>query len=234
MLDLFRFGDQGWGDELAIGTGVTLTLALASLGLGLVLGLLGAGAKMSRFAALRLLAEVYTTAIRGIPELLVIFLVYYGSGFGIQWAARLVGYDQYIEVSSFAAGVVALGLVFGAFATEVFRGAFQAIPRGQFEAAQALGLRRLTVFRRITLPQVWRHALPGLGNLWVSLLKDTSLVSVIALDELVRKTNIAIGFEKRPFTFYMAAALIFCVLTLVSMRLQHHAERRARRGFERI
>lgn len=233
MLELFSFGDQGWGDELAVGAGVTLSLAVVSVAFGLVLGLLGAGAKLSRFRLLRLAGEAYTTLIRGIPELLVIFLVYFGSGFLLQWAAELVGYDGYIEVSGFAAGVVALSLVFGAFATEVFRGAFLAVPKGQIDAAHAVGMAPFLTFRRVTLPQVWRFALPGLGNLWVSLLKDTSLVSVVALDELVRKTNIAIGFEKRPFTFYMAAALIFCAMTLVSMWLQHHAERVANRGVRR-
>ncbi len=229
-LGLFAFGAEGWGDELAIGAWLTVRLAAASLVVGLVLGLLGAGAKMSRFRVLRLLADVYTTLIRGIPELLVIFLVFFGGSFALQAAFRLFGRDEYVEVNAFAAGVFALSLVFGAFATEVFRGAFQAVPPGQIEAARAFGMSRWLIFRRIQLPQVWRFALPGLGNLWLVLIKDTSLVSVIALDELVRQTNIAVGATKLPFNFYLAAYVIYLLMTAVSEAAKGKLERMAARG----
>jgi His/Glu/Gln/Arg/opine family amino acid ABC transporter permease subunit len=230
---MFAFGDEGWGDELAAGAAMTLALAGASLAFGLLLGLLGAGAKLARSRWLNALGEAYTTLIRGVPELLVIFLVFFGGGFLLQAAAAFVGYEGHVEVNAFAAGVVALSLVFGAFATEVFRGAFLAVPEGQIEAARALGMSAFLTFRRVLLPQVWRFALPGLGNLWLVLVKDTSLVSVIALDELARKTQIAVGVEKQPFTLYLAAALIYCAITLVSSAGQGRLERWASRGVRR-
>jgi len=230
---VFSFGDQGWGDELAVGAGMTLLIAAASLAFGLLLGLLGAGAKLARSRWLNVIGEAYTTLIRGVPELLVIFLIFFGGGFLLQAAAESMGYEGYVEVDAFVAGVFALSLVFGAFATEVFRGAFLAVPVGQVEAARALGMPPFLTFWRILLPQVWRYALPGLGNLWLVLLKDTSLVSVIALDELARKTQIAVGVEKEPFTLYMAAALIYCAITLVSNLWQGRLERWAARGVRR-
>ena len=230
MLELLSLGDQGWGDELLLGAGVTLALAAVSLVFGLALGLALAIAKLSHSPGLRRLAEGCTTALRGIPELLIIFLVYFGSGFLMHRLGRLFGADVHLEIGAFWAGATALSLVFGAFASEVFRGAFLAVPQGQTEAAQALGMSRGLTFRRIVLPQVWRYALPGLGNLWLVLVKDTSLVSVIALDELLRKTQIAVGVEKQPFTLYFAAALIYCAITAVSMLAQGRLERWAGRG----
>jgi polar amino acid transport system permease protein len=147
-----------------------------------------------------------------------------------------LGFDGYVDVSPFVAGFIALGLAFGAYATEVFRGAFLAIPPGQAEAARAAGMSRWLTLRRITLPQVWRFgrfALPGLGNLFLVLLKDTSLISVIGLDELMRKASIATSFTKEPFTFYLAAAVIYLMMTIVSMIGIHFLERRANRGVRR-
>ncbi len=232
-LSLFALGPTGWGDELLAGAWLTIRLAAVSLVFGMVFGLLGASAKMSRNRGLRFAANVYTTLVRGIPELLVIFLVFFGGSFALQWFLELFGNDEYVEVSAFAAGVVALSLVFGAFATEVFRGAFQAIDKGQIEAALACGMSQRLIFRRIQLPQMWRFALPGLGNLWLVLIKDTTLVSVIALDELIRYTNIAVGATKQPFTFYLAAALIYWSFTLLSERALKRFEAVANRGVRR-
>lgn len=234
MPQVLSFGDRGWGDELLAGAGVTLALAAVSLLIGLLIGLGVGAAKLSQRPAVRAAADAYTTLIRGVPELLIIFLVYFGGSFLLQWVARRFGSDAYLEVNAFWAGVLALSLVFGAFAAEVFRGAFQAVPRGQTEAAQALGMSAGLTFRRVVLPQVWRFALPGLGNLWLVLVKDTSLVSVIALDELLRKTQIAVGVEKQPFTLYMAAAVIYCAVTGVSMVVQGRLERWASRGVARL
>ncbi len=232
-LYLFSFGAAGWGDELAEGAWLTIRLAAVSLVFGIVIGLLGAGAKMSKLAALRFVADVYTTLVRGTPELLIILVVFYGGSFALQEIFSWFGQDEYIEVNAFAAGVFALSVVFGAFATEVFRGAFQAIHVGQIEAARACGMSRWLIFRRIQLPQVWRFALPGLGNLWLILIKDTTLVSIIALDELIRKTQIAVGATKQPFTFFAAAALIYLVLTIISMYAIGRMERVANRGVRR-
>ena len=228
MIDL-----QGFGAQLAVGTLLTVELAFASLGVGLVLGLLGAGAKLSRHRVLRFVGEAYTTLVRGVPELLVVLIVFFGASIALQSIASAFGYDGYVELSPFVAGIIALGLTFGAYATEVFRGAFQAVPKGQAEAARAIGMNRWTTFHRILLPQVWRYALPGLGNLFLVLLKDTSLISVVGLEELMRKSAIAVSFTKEPFTFYLAAAVIYLAMTAISMGGIHLLERRAERGVRR-
>lgn len=209
---------------------MTVRLALAALGLGLVLGLAGAALMSAPLAPVRWIARAYTTIIRGIPELLVVLLIYFGASVVLMAIARPFGYTQYIELSPFIAGSVALGLTFGGYASEVFRGAFQAVPKGQSEAAQALGMSRVATFFRIVLPQGWRLALPGLGNLFLVLMKDTALVSVIGLEELMRKAQFAVGATKEPFTFYLAAAVIYLGLTIVSMGALAWMEKRANRG----
>ncbi len=228
MIDLRGFGPQLWE-----GTIITLELAMVSLVVGLILGLLGASAKLSAFRPARILATAYTTVLRGIPELLTVLIIYFGATSVLMGIASWFGYDEYIEISPFAAGVTALGLTFGAYATEVFRGAIMAIPEGQREAGLVLGMSRMRIFMRITLPQVWRLALPGLGNLFLVLLKDTALVSVIGLEDIMRKANVAVGFTKEPFLFYMAAALIYLTLTIISMVAIHYLEKRTNRGVVR-
>ncbi|MGF1639960.1 MAG: ABC transporter permease [Rhodospirillales bacterium] len=225
MIDL-----HGFGDQLLAGAWMTARLAVAAAIVGLALGLLGATAKLSDWWPVRALAETYTTVIRGLPELLVVLIIYFGSSGVLTAVAGWFGHDGFVELSPFAAGIAALGLTFGAYATEVFRGALLAIPSGQIEAARAFGMGRLLAFRRIVLPQVWRIALPGLGNLFLVLLKDTSLVSVIGLEELMRKSSIAVGFTREPFTFYLAAASLYLAMTVVTTAGLHYAERAARRG----
>ncbi len=229
MIDL-----HGFGGQLLIGAGVTLALAFSALAVGLVLGLVGATAKLSDVRIVRAAAEAYTTVVRGLPELLVVLVVYFGASGGLTAAAGWFGHRDFVEVGPFAAGVVALGLTFGAYATEVFRGAILAVPRGQIEAGYAYGMGRWLVFRRIVLPQVWRIALPGLGNLFLVLLKDTSLVSVVGLDELMRKSSIAVGFTREPFTFYLAAAFLYLAMTVVTVAAVQRAERAAARGVPRV
>ncbi|MGB0671094.1 MAG: ABC transporter permease [Rhodospirillales bacterium] len=221
---------HGFGNLLIEGTVMTVALALASLAGGLVLGLAGAAARLSESPFARAVGTAYTTVVRGLPELLVVLVIYYGSAGVLNHLASAIGHDGYVELGRFQAGVIALSLTFGAYATEVFRGAFQAIPRGQVEAAVALGMTPLQAFVRIRLPQVWRIALPGLGNLFLVLMKDTSLVSVIGLDELMRQASVATGFTKEPFTFYTAAALIYLALTLVTGTAQARLEAWAARG----
>lgn len=165
------------------------------------------------------------------PELLLVLTIYFGSSAVLMAIASIFGYDEYIELSPFIAGVIALSIAFGAYATEVFRGAIQEIPKGQREAAMALGMTRFQTFRRITLPQVWRIALPGLGNLFLVLLKDTALVSVIGLNELMRQTSVAVGNTKEPFTFYFAAAMVYLFMTSISMAGLYFLERYANRGY---
>lgn len=228
MIDL-----HGFGHQLLQGALVTVELALASLVVGLVLGLLGAAAKLSSIKPLQWIASVYTTLIRGIPELLTVLMIYFGATTVLMAIASLFGYDEYIEISAFGAGVTALGLTFGAYATEVFRGALQSIPKGQHEAAIALGMGSIRKFYRIILPQVWRIALPGLGNLFLVLLKDTALVSVVGLEDIMRKANIAVSSTKQAFLFYLVAAFMYLALTVVSMCVVSYMEKRARRGLTR-
>jgi polar amino acid transport system permease protein len=229
MIDL-----AGFGEQLLHGAAMTVQLALAALAVGLVLGLAGAVARLSEVRLARILASAYTTVVRGLPELLVVLIIYFGSSRLLSASATALGHDGFVELSPFAAGVVALGLTFGAYATEIFRGAILAIPRGQVEAAHAFGMGRVLTFRRIVLPQLWRIALPGLGNLFLVLLKDTSLVSVIGLEELMRKAQIATGFTREPFTFYLAAAALYLLMTTVAMVVLHRAERSAGRGLPQV
>jgi polar amino acid transport system permease protein len=228
MIDL-----QGFGAQLALGAWMTVRLALAALLLGLSLGLLGAVAKSSSLKPVRWIGGFYSTVFRGVPELVVVLLLFFGSTRGLTAISEMFG-GGYWELDPFAAGTIALGLTFGAYATEVFRGALLTIPAGQMEAGQALGLSRGRIFRRITVPQLWRIALPGLGNLFMVLLKDTALVSVIGLEELMRKAQVATGYTKDAFTFYLAAALIYLAITVVTSSILQVLERRASRGIRRI
>lgn len=219
---------QAYLPQLLAGLWVTVQLALGAVVLGLVLGITGAAMKLSPVGPVRWIAETYTAIFRGLPELLTVLLVYFG---GTVVLSALVG--SYFEVSAFGAGVAALGITFGAYATEVFRGAILAIPKGQVEAAQAFGMSKLLAFRRVVLPQVWRIALPGLGNLFLVLLKDTALVSVVGLEDLMRQADIASRYTKQPFTFYMAAAFMYLGLTVITMAVLHVLEKRANRGQRR-
>lgn len=224
---------QGYGWMLLEGLQMTLLVGLCSLALAICLGIVGAGAKLSGSRVLRGAANVYTTVIRGIPELLLILLIFYGTPTLIQSIAANMGYDIRIDLNPFLSGVITLGFIYGAFATEVFRGAFQSIPKGQIEAAQAYGMHRGLVLRRIILPQVWRFALPGLGNVWMVLIKATALISVIQLEELMRAASIAMGATRLPFTFFFIASLLYLTITLVSVFLQQRLENWANRGIRR-
>lgn len=227
MIDL-----HGFGPALAAGTLMTIKLALTSLAIGLVLGLSGALAKTSQNRILSTIGGLYSTIVRGVPELLWVLLMYFGTVNLMRALGQWLGMPQ-LELSAFAAGSIALGLCFGAYATEVFRGALLAIPRGHREAGQALGMSRPRIFWRIILPQMWRIALPGLGNLFMILMKDTALISVIGLEEIMRHSQIAVTASKQPFTFYLIAACIYLSLTIVAMSSLALMEKRAARGFRR-
>lgn len=228
------FGDQGFGDEiLFIGAPLTIQLALASLALGLLLGLTNASMGLSRYGLLRGTAELYTTVVRGIPEFLVVLVIFFGSNELLLFvAADLFGYQGEVEMSRFLAGTLALGLIFGAYAGEVFRGAFLAVPAGQVEAALACGMTRTQIFFRVRMPQMWRYAIPGLGNLWMVLLKDTSLVSVIALDETLRWSKVAAESTGLPFSVYLFAAAIYLTLTILSDAGRSRLESWSNRGVQ--
>jgi arginine/ornithine transport system permease protein len=223
---------KGYGWSILVeGTAVTIQVAILSLLLAICLGLLGALAKLSHSRLARGVAQAYTTVIRGVPDLVLMLLLFFGGQVFVNWAALRVGYDEYVDINPFVAGVLTIGFIFGAYMTETFRGAILAVPRGQVEAGHAYGLRRLTVFRRILLPQMMRLALPGLGNNWLVLLKTTALVSVIGLDDMVRKAALAAGATREPFTFYAVVAVDYLFLTSVSVLVLTWAERRYSTGF---
>ncbi|WP_269582433.1 ABC transporter permease [Roseibium sp. Sym1] len=215
-LTLLSFGEQGWGDEIARGVLVTISLALASLPFGLLLGFFLALAKNTSEPSLKLAANIYTTIFRGLPELLTLFMVYYGVQIAIREALKLLGSETYVEVNSFVAGMVALSLVFSSYASEAFLSAFRGIQQGQYEGGFALGLTRRQTMFLVILPQLIRLALPALGNLWLILLKETALVSVIGLEDTLRMTSIAARVTKEPFLFFGLACLIYLVLAMIS------------------
>ncbi|WP_067333214.1 ABC transporter permease [Stappia indica] len=215
-LTLISFGPDGWGDEIARGVLVTVSLALASLPVGLVLGFLIALAKNSGEPSLRAAANVYTTIFRGLPELLTLFLVYYGGQMLLNEIARIFVTGATVDVNSFIAGMVALSLVFSSYASEAFLSAFRGIKQGQYEGGYALGLSRSLTMRLVILPQLIRLALPALGNLWLILLKETALVSAIGLEDLLRWAGIAARVTKEPFLFFGGACVIYLILAIIS------------------
>ena len=206
---------HGYGASLAQGALLTLSVAAASLGIALVLGLLGAMAKLSRLAPLRRLAQAYTTVIRAVPDLVLMLLVFYGGQMGVNALSEQLGYG-YIDIDPYVAGVATIGFVFGAYVTEVLRGAILAVPEGQREAALAFGFSRIQVLWRIVGPQALRHALPGLSNTWLVMIKATAIVSVIGLSDLMSRAAQAAGATREPFLFYLAVGIIYLGFTSLS------------------
>ena len=227
------FDLQGYGGLLLEGFKLTVLVGLASMAVAIALGMLGAWAKLARQPLVNWAAGLYTTVVRGVPELVLILLVYYGVPTLIQDVATGLGHDIRVDLNPFVAGVLTIGFIYGAFSTEVFRGAYLAVPKGQIEAARACGMSRALTVRRILLPQMWRYALPGLGNVWMVLIKATALISIIELHELMRAAEVAAQATRLPFTFYFSAALLYLVLTIVSMLLQQRLEAWAARGVRR-
>ncbi|MBC6716179.1 MULTISPECIES: ABC transporter permease [Aurantimonas] len=226
---LIGFGPTGWGDDIAWGVLVTVSLALATLPIGLVFGFLLSLAKQSDDRYLNLSANIYTTIFRGLPELLTLFVVYFGANGLLRSLTQSTGLPD-IALSSFVSGMIALGFVFSAFASEVFLSAFRAIPPGQREGAAALGLGPARIMILVILPQIIRIALPGLANLWMNLLKDTALVSVIGLADIMRQTGIAARVTREPFYFFGVAIVLYLVLTMLSSIAIGGIDRWTKRG----
>jgi len=201
--------------------GVTFVLALVSGGMGTAIGLVAAIVRTSKTRYFATIVTVYTTIIRGVPELLIILLIYFG---GTAAASYFLG--RYVEVNSFSAGVVALSVVFGGYSTEVFRGAISAVPVGQIEAAKSLGLSLYQRWLLVVGPQMLRLALPAYGNLWISLFKDTALVSIVGLTDIMRVAYVGAGSMRAPLTFYLAASALYLSLTTVTLLSIRLAERR--------
>lgn len=230
-LSLISFGPEGWGAALLGGAWVTISIALATLPFGLVLGLLVALGKRSRSYPVRAISTLYTTVFRGVPELLTLFIIYFGVQILIQKVWTWLGFTSNLEMSPFFAGMVALGLVLAAFSAEVWLGALNAIQKGQREAASALGLTRFQAFRLVVFPQLMRVALPGLGNNWMVLLKETSLVSVITLQDTMFIATRANVVTKEPFLFFGVAATIYLFFSILSTWGFGKLEERSNRGY---
>ena len=226
------FDFKGYGHFLIDGTIMTVTVAIVSMAGAILLGLLGASAKLSKNRIARELGRAYTTIIRGVPELVLLLLMFYGGTVLVQWLACLSGNPGQADINAFVTGSVVLSFIYGAYATEAFRGAFLAVPKGQMEAAKACGMSRWLAFRRIELPQVWRFALPSLGNVWLVLLKGTAIISVVNLEELTRKAQLMNGPLKMPFSIYFVAALIYLGLTALSEIGLREASKRASAGVQ--
>lgn len=233
LLRLLSFGDSGWGDELAFGLGVTLALALVTFPVALALSFLVYWGKQSPVGPVRAVAHLYATVFKSLPEILTLLIIYYQFQFLVTWVLRLFSPQAGFLMSPFLAGVIALSFVISAYGSEVVRASFKAVGRGQAEAARALGLSRCRTLVKVILPQFWRHALPGFGNLWVILLKDTSLVSIIALSDLTHMAALAINTTRKPFLFYLVIGAIYVALVMLSHRAQRKLEERASRGFTR-
>lgn len=221
----------GYESNMLKGALVTLELSLGGLLLALVIGMVVCLARLSKYRVLSIPALAYTTVIRGVPDLVQLFLFYYGGQFLLNVIARQLGMG-FIDMNPFITGIMTIGIMFGAYMAETFRGAILAIPKGQHEAAKAYGLSPLTTFWRITRPLMMRYALPGLGNNWLVLLKTTALVSIIGLNDLVGFANLAAKSKREPFLFYTASALGFLLLTTVSLGVLWLLKRRYSLGFE--
>ncbi len=240
MLDL-----QGYEASILKGALLTIEVAVLSLLLAMLLGMLGALTKMAPYRWARAIATLYTTIIRGIPDLVLMMLIFFGGQIllnnGLSWFNEFINQwltardpnhewvaylPDYVDISPFVAGVLTIGFIFGAYMAETFRGAILAVDKGELEAAKAYGMSAAMSFRRILLPQMIRHAIPGFGNNWLVLLKTTALVSIIGLEDMVRISSLAAGSTKMPFTFYMAVAIIFLFFTSVSTGLLKLLERK--------
>jgi arginine/ornithine transport system permease protein len=228
------FDLKGYGPALLNGAVVTIELAFLSLALALALGLIGAAAKLSNSRVAVGMATTYTTLIRGVPDLVMMMLFYYGGQVGVNMLSDYVWktyeIDFFFQFDPFIAGVITIGLIFGAYMTETFRGAFLAVETGQIEAARAYGFSRWHTFRRVMVPQMLRHALPGIGNNWQVLLKTTALVSIIGLTDMVRVAEEAAKAERMPFHFFIPVAFVYLALTAGSELFIKWLDKRANVG----
>jgi octopine/nopaline transport system permease protein len=210
---------------------MTIAVSITAMIIGFSFAAIFTPLKLSKYKSLNLVANIYTTVIRGVPELLVIYLFFFGGSGAIMFVASMFGYNDYIEINAFVTGSFAIGIISGAYSTEVFRGAIQSIDKGQFEAAKVLGFSKFKRFYKIILPQMLRLAIPNLSNVWQITLKDTSLISVTGLVEIMRQSYIAAGSTRDPLFFYSFAAVLYLLLTYISMKLINKLEVKYSRGY---
>jgi arginine/ornithine transport system permease protein len=217
---------KGYGAVILDGAWLTLQLALSSMALAIVLGLIGVALRLSPVRWLAWLGDMYATVIRGIPDLVLILLIFYGGQDILNRVAPLLGYEDYIDLNPLVAGIGTLGFIFGAYLSETFRGAFLGIPKGQAEAGVAYGMSSRQVFFRIMVPQMIRLAIPGFTNNWLVLTKATALISVVGLQDMMFKAKQAADATREPFTFFLAVAALYLVLTSVSLLALKYLEKR--------
>ena len=230
-MELLAFGKTGWGDELFIATLMTIAVSITAMLIGFLFALIFTPLKLSKNKLFNLIGNSYTTVVRGVPELLVIYLLFFGGSGAVMFVASIFGYNEYIEINAFITGSFAIGIISGAYSTEVFRGAIQSIDKGQFEAAKVMGLSKFAQFYKIILPQTLRLAIPNLSNVWQITLKDTSLISVTGLVEIMRQSYIAAGSTRDPLFFYSFAAILYLMLTFLSMKIINKLEAKYSRGY---
>ena len=230
-MGLLAFGDTGWGDELFYATLMTIAVAITALLIGFFLASIFATFKLSKNKLLNLLGSFYTTVFRGVPELLVIYLFFFGGSGAVMFVAIIFGYDGYIEVNAFLTGAISIGIISGAYSTEVFRGAVQSIDKGQFEASKVLGFKKKIYFLKVIIPQMLRLALPNISNVWQITLKDTSLISVTGLVEIMRQSYVAAGSTRDPLFFYSFAGILYLLLTFLSLKIFNRLENHYGKGF---
>lgn len=233
LFELLGFGEQGWGGVLLMSALMTLLVTLTALAIGSVFGSLVAWTKLSKNLPARVLGDAYTTVFRGVPELLVIYLIYFGGSTLATVVGQYFGGEGFYGLPPFMAGAFAVGVISGAYQAEVYRGAYLAVSRGEIEAARAMGMPRAKLFRRIIVPQVLRFALPGLGNVWQLSLKDSALISVTGLAELMRTSQVAAGSSQQYFLFYIVGGVLYLVMTGFSNRIFDAAEARVGKSFRR-
>lgn len=228
-INLLSLQPPGWGGNLLRGAWASLQIAAGAFALGLAIGTFGALGKIYGGPATRDLLAVYTTVVRAVPELILILILYYAGTDLLNQALRAMG-QRPVEISGVVAGIAVLGVVQGAYATEVLRGAIQSVPRGQLEAARAFGMGPVQTFRRVTFPAMLPLALPGLSNLWLIATKDTALLAIVGFSELTLETRQAAGSTRAYFTFFLAAGALYLMMTLLSGRVFAWIEARYRRG----
>ena len=213
-MSLLAYGDTGWGDELFFATLMTIAVALTALSIGFFFAAIFASFKLSNNKLLNLIGSFYTTVFRGVPELLVIYLLFFGGSGAVMFVAKIFGYNGYIEVNAFLTGAISIGIISGAYSTEVFRGAIQSINIGQFEASKVLGFEKKIYYYKVIIPQMLRLALPNISNVWQITLKDTSLISVTGLIEIMRQSYVAAGSTRDPLFF-----LFFCCYLIFAFNI---------------
>ncbi|WP_160003416.1 ABC transporter permease [Rhizobium sp. 18055] len=229
-IELLGFGPDGWGLALLRAGLLTVAVSICAFLCGLLIGTLVAWARVAGSWPLQKFAEGYTVVMRGVPDILIIYLFYFGGRQVLTAIVGLFGFPGPFEISGFVAGMLAIGLISGAYQAEVLRGAYQAVPKGTIEAGRVVGMGPFTLFRRVIVPQAMTTAIPAMGNQWQSVIKESALVSVTGLIEVMRQVSVAAGSTQEHFLFYAAGAVIYLIITTVSGQIFHLLERRSLRG----